>query len=221
MKQMGFTLKEIKEYMKDYTLDKSIHAMRRQMLVIDAKIKELNIIRSRIAHRSENMEQAKNGANNECVIDNQNEQFLLIKEVAKPYSFKDISIATKGCFTYAFKCELPIYFECGVVVPMTKIRNKHYTQAKQAFVLTDQELSDENIVILPAGKVVYTYHIGTYETIGVSYDRLLAYYDNNDLEIISDAFEFCLNDYLSTNQEQEFITKIMIYIKNKERGCCK
>lgn len=41
----------------------------------------------------------------------------------------------------------------------------------------------------------------------------LAYCSDNKLDIISDSFEFAVNDYLSTKDENEYITKIMFYVK--------
>lgn len=214
MKKIGFSLKEIREYMQEYTIDTSIKVMRRQLKVIDEKLAELSMIRTRVQQRCENMELAKQVSNNEIVVTSKKSQFLLIKEVTSPFSFKEISIATKSCYTYAFTKTLPIYFECGVIVPRMKIKKGCYTEASYAFVLVDKCLNDKNIIEIPKGKIVYTYHIGTYETIGNSYDKLLKYCEDNNLTIISDAYEFCINDYISSNQEQEFITKIMFYIQN-------
>lgn len=48
---------------------------------------------------------------------------------------------------------------------------------------------------------------------GRSYQELLRFCDENGLEIISDSYEFCINDYLSSYDENEYITKIMFYIR--------
>ena len=69
------------------------------------------------------------------------------------------------------------------------------------------------VVKLPAGKSVFTYHTGTYISIGKAYERILEYCRNKHLHIISDSYEFAINDYLSTGDEDEYITKIMFYVE--------
>lgn len=65
---------------------------------------------------------------------------------------------------------------------------------------------------LPAGQCVCTYHTGDYPSIGNSYERILTYCKKNNLKIRSDSYEFAINDYLSTGDENEYITKILFYI---------
>jgi len=67
---------------------------------------------------------------------------------------------------------------------------------------------------LPAGRCVCTYHTGDYLSIGSSYERILSYCKKNNLSILSDSYEFAINDYLSTGDENEYITKILFYIQN-------
>ena len=56
MKRIGFSLKEIREHMKNYTIDSSLAALRKQMTVIERQIGELRMIRSRVEHRCSQMD---------------------------------------------------------------------------------------------------------------------------------------------------------------------
>ena len=58
-----------------------------------------------------------------------------------------------------------------------------------------------------------TYHVGDYPSIGRSYERLLDYCGKHRLRLISDSYEFCVNDYITTQVESEYITKILFYIQ--------
>ena len=49
-------------------------------------------------------------------------------------------------------------------------------------------------------------------SIGESYEKIIKYCAANNLEIISDSYEFCINDYITSFDENEYITKIMFYI---------
>ena len=59
MKEMGFSLGEIQEHMKTYTINTSLIALRKQLTVLDQQIKHLQLVRNRLAHRCEQMETVK------------------------------------------------------------------------------------------------------------------------------------------------------------------
>ena len=98
-------------------------------------------------------------------------------------------------------------------MPYSRIRQQRYTEASFAFLPIDIMSNIDGTMELPEGQCVCTYHTGDYYSIGCSYERLLAYCSDNKLDIISDSFEFAVNDYLSTKDENEYITKIMFYVK--------
>ena len=56
---MGFSLGEIQEHMKNYTIDTSIVALRKQLTVLDQQITHLQLVRNRLAHRCRQMENVK------------------------------------------------------------------------------------------------------------------------------------------------------------------
>ncbi len=215
MKEMGFSLAEIQEHMKNYTIDTSLVALRKQLTVIDQQIKHLQLIRNRLSHRCEQMENVKEylDESRDVKIKEVDTQYLLAVEVDEPRSFREISIATKKCFSQAMADELPIFFQTGVIVPYENIIAGRFTEASRAFLPIEKTKKAKNIVALPAGRVVSIYHYGTYESVERSYRKILEYCDANDLAIISDSYEFCINDYISSGDENEYITEIFFYIQ--------
>lgn len=215
MKEMGFSLAEIQEHMKNYTIDTSLVALRKQLTVIDQQIKHLQLIRNRLSHRCEQMENVKEylDESRDVKIKEVDTQYLLAVEVDEPRSFREISIATKKCFSQAMADELPIFFQTGVIVPYENIIAGRFTEASRAFLPIEKTRKAKNIVALPAGRVVSIYHYGTYESVERSYRKILEYCDANGLAIISDSYEFCINDYISSGDENEYITEIFFYIQ--------
>lgn len=216
MKKIGFSLQEIKEHMKDHTTANSLVFLRQQLDVIDHKIKELSLIRNRLQNRCEQVEQAFSHRNPEPVVAYLDTVYLLCQDVEQPCGIKEISIATKQCYAQAFRDDLPIFFQSGISVPLKHILSGHCTKAAMAFVTTDNVDSVKNIKTLPPGLTVSIYHFGNYyESIGYSYRRLLEYCFTHNLEITSDSYEFCVNDYITSRNEEEFITKIVFYVREK------
>lgn len=215
MKRIGFSLDEIKSHMKSYTIDNSIVALRNQLDVINSQIEELQMTKSRVEDRCRELEHIvsiKESA--ELVtIESARARCILLEEVSPPYSLEDVSLATKKCFVRSFGERLPIYFQSGAIIPYEKIQAEKYTEASFVFLPIEKVDGLSGIRELPAEKCVCSYHVGDYASIGVSYERILEYCQKNGVKIISDSYEFAVNDYLSTGDEKEYVTKIMFYIE--------
>ena len=213
MKRIGFSLDEIKSYLKEYTLDTSMVALRKQLTIIDRQIEELQLIKSRVEHRCLQLEQsaAIRSQYAEVSVQAVQSQYIVWQEVTAPYTLDRVSMATKQCFVRSFKERLPVFFQSGAIVPLARILQGQYTLASHAF-LPIEKCSASGVVELPAGRCAVTYHTGDYLSIGTAYERLLHYCRAHRLPIISDSYEFALIDYLSTGDETEYITKILFYV---------
>ncbi len=217
MKKIGIPLEEIRTQMKNYTTASSLVFLKQELKVITEKIRELTLIENRLRNRCEQVEKAFLYADPVPKMSQTQPVYILCRDVQKPFDRAEISLATKSCYTQAFKEKIPIFFQCGVAVPLQKILDGKYTEARMAFLTTEKWEGVDNIRELPAGLVVSTYHFGHYyDTIDQAYKRLLAYCGENHLEILSDAYEFCINDYITSRNEDEFITKVMVYVREKE-----
>ena len=218
MKQIGFSLQEIKDHMQHYDLDSSLAMLRRQLDVIDQKVAGLKQVRRRVQNRCDQMEAARA----HCApgqpgieLEDAPEQELFCLPVEPPYTMREISIATKQCFARAAAGALPVFYQCGVVVPLEKIRAGRYTEAALAFLPMERAGQESCVRRLPAGRRACIYHVGDYLSVGRSYEALLAWCREQKLQVCSDSYEFCINDYLTTHDEREYITKIAFYVKEQ------
>ena len=100
-----------------------------------------------------------------------------------------------------------------MIVPLQRIRDDRFTEASAAFLPIEKLDGVANLRQLPAGRCVSLLHVGDYLSIGRSYHKLLDYCAAHGLEIVSDSYEFCINDYITTYDENEYITKIVFYVK--------
>lgn len=216
LKKIGFSLDEIKEHMKHYTMERSIAALQKQLVVINRRIEELQMLKSRVKQRCAQMESClcAQHEGEKVTLEQIERQYILLQPVPQPHTLEDVSLATKQCFVRAFKEKLPVYFQSGAVVPCDRICAGRYTEAEYAFLPIEKKIpAVPEIRELPAGRCVCTYHVGDYLSIGKAYERILDYCAKNDLHIQSDSYEFALNDYLSTGDEREYITRVLFYVQ--------
>ena len=219
LKKCGLSLQAIKELLEHYTTESSLRVLTQQVQVLDRQMEELRMVRSRLAQRCVQLERAglHREGGDQPRVERLPAQLLLIRPVEPPFTLREISIATKQCFAQAFQEQLPIYFQSGVTVPLERIRTGRYTEASAAFLPIEGTDRAENLLQLPEGLGASIYHRGDYLSIGRSYRRLLEFCQAEKLEIRSDSYEFCINDYITTGDESEYLTKIVFYVERKEK----
>lgn len=215
MKKIGLSLKEIKEHMMHHTAKETVKIFREQITKIENEIEELMLIDHRLRHRTRQLEGALQRKEEVDAIQTEycDALELYAFPIEAPYHAADISIASKKCYTAAMDRSLPIYFESGVIVPLEKVKAGRCTEASYAFVPVDPSVHEENIMLMPSGVYVSAYHVGDYASIGQTYAKILQYCDQHGLVLHSDFYEFCVNDYVTSNDENEFITKIMFALQ--------
>ena len=215
LKKCGLSLQAIKELLEHYTTENSLRVLTQQVQVLDRQMEELRMVRSRLAQRCVQLERAglHREGGDQPRVERLPAQLLLIRPVEPPFTLREISIATKQCFAQAFQEQLPIYFQSGVTVPLERIRAGRYTEASAAFLPIEGTDRAENLLQLPEGLGASIYHRGDYPSIGRSYRRLLEFCQAEKLEIRSDSYEFCINDYITTGDESEYLTKIVFYVE--------
>ena len=216
LKKSGLSLQKIKELLSHYTTQSSLKVLKSQLGVIDRQMEELRLVRSRLSQRCAQLEGA-NLHQEGPRVEKMEEQYVLTRPVEPPFTLREISIATKQCFAQAFQESLPIFFQSGVRVPLERILRGDYTQADLVFLPTEKTGRANNIQRLPAGRCAAIYHRGDYLSIGASYEKLLAFCREQGLTVASDSYEFCINDYITTGDESEYLTRIVFYVEGEER----
>ena len=216
LKKSGLSLQKIKELLSHYTTQSSLKVLKSQLGVIDRQMEELRLVRSRLSQRCAQLEGA-NLHQEGPRVEKMEEQYVLTRPVEPPFTLREISIATKQCFAQAFQESLPIFFQSGVRVPLERILRGDYTQADLVFLPTEKTGRANNIQRLPAGRCAAIYHRGDDLSIGASYEKLLAFCREQGLTVASDSYEFCINDYITTGDESEYLTKIVFYVEGEER----
>ena len=104
MKQIGFSLQQIKDQLQNFTLDRSITALKHQQQHITRQIEQLQTIKSRVDQRIGLLENALNeDALNSITISDTSTCTLLVHPAEAPYSLEKVSVATKTLFVNAFK----------------------------------------------------------------------------------------------------------------------
>lgn len=213
LKKSGLSLKEIKEEMKDFDTEAAVAVLKRQLKRIDNEIDELKVLKDALRFRIVQVEDAMKRKNGEIVRGQDGPFNLYVEDVPYPYSIEEVTLATKNCIYNARKAGIQVHYIVGCILPLEKLYSGAFTETTKAFLPCDN-VKGVKFHFHPKGEAVSIYHRGSYENIGESYKKLLQYCKDNKLEIISDSYEFALNDFYTTTDEKEFITKLTVFVRS-------
>ncbi len=212
LKRIGIPLKEIRKEMQNYSTLSSIETLNKQINKIDNQIKELKKLKNQMLFRVNQVENALLHPSGDIVLKEDGPFHLYTYPVKKPYTLDKVSIATKACISSAMRKGLSVHYQTGAILPYRKICEGRYLETTKVFLPTESS-KHEDITVLPKGVTLSIYHKGDYTTTGTSYEKLLEYCRENKLRIVSDSYEFALNDYFTTSNEKEYITRLMVYVE--------
>src|SRR5699024_10987506 len=109
--------------------------------------------------------------------------------------------------------ELDIGYPIGGLIRQQQVEAGDYLNYSHAYMRVDQ--SDiANLFIKKAGKYVVGYHKGSYVTIHETYKKMKSYLIKEGYRICGDSFEEYVIDGVSASGENNYVTKIMIQVKN-------
>ena len=77
------------------------------------------------------------------------------------------------------------------------------------------ESQSNKVKKVPGGSYACLYHGGSLEHMGASYERLLDFINDNDMEITGDIYEIFLVDTIDTKIDEELVTHIQIPVKRR------
>ncbi len=211
LKRIGIPLKEIRKEMENYSTLSSIETLNKQIKKIDNQIKELKKLKNQMLFRVNQVENALLHPSGDIVLEEDGPFYIYTYPVKKPYTLDKVSIATKACISSAMRKGLSVHYQTGAILPYRKIMEGKFLETTKVFLPTE-ETKNAEVTLLPKGMTLSIYHKGDYTTTGKSYEKLLQYSKERGLRIASDSYEFALNDYFTTSNEKEYITRLMVYV---------
>lgn len=212
LKTIGLSLDEIKHEMKNYSTSSALETLEGRIRDTDRKIASLKALRDRLSGRLESIREASSHSSGEIVHAHRPRQHLYTFPVKAPYTLPLVSLATKECLKRAREEEVDVDFLSGAILPYEKLTEGLYLETTEVFFPT-RKPGGRHTVTLPEGDTVSIYHRGQYSRTPESYERLISWCIDNSLEIISPAYEFALNDYLTTKDTGEFMTRITVFVR--------
>lgn len=215
LREMGLSLKEIKQHMNNRSPENALEILKKQEQAVKEKINKLNLISNRIERKIELLNNYKQ-VNNAFEIKEVEEQLLAVIAVKQPAGLLEVDIALKKLLQYMGKYNVEHNYQIGDIVANEDLINHNYIKFKYGFmpiIKPIKPFKHLKTVVKTAGMYAIGYHYGPYSTMGETYDFMLKKIKENGKEAITDSYEFCVFDNLTSYSPKEYCTEIHIGIK--------
>lgn len=218
LKEMGLSLKDIREFMKNRNSESAIALMKEQQEKIKNKIKHMKLIQKRLERKIQTLESFSKHENKVEFISTTKSEYLAIEKVSSPQDLLKLDIALKSLLNRAEIFNYPHYYQVGAMIPVENLIHGKYVSADYAFIPLESNLVGVKTHKKVKGLYARTYHTGTYSSIGKTYKKLLKEIQESGYHIIQGhSYEYCILDSLTSKESDDYVTEIQIPIEKSSK----
>ncbi|MEG2893914.1 MAG: GyrI-like domain-containing protein, partial [Clostridium sp.] len=177
-----------------------------------AQINTLKQTEKRLTRKISTLEEYSSSLSGGVVFKNLDKEHLLVEKVQGDNSLIELDIALKKLITRAKRENAPYYYQIGAIIPMDNIKSGKYTLSEWGFLPLSRGIKSSISIQKESGLYACTYHRGSYETIGDTYEYLLKEVDRRGYFLDSKAYEYCIFDSLTSRKAEDYTTEIQIRV---------
>ncbi|WP_367924088.1 MerR family transcriptional regulator [uncultured Ruthenibacterium sp.] len=213
LREMGFSLKEIRLHMEQRSTDTALDALRSQRELIRRDIRRMQAMDLRLARKLEDLERVLSAQPDNPFLSEQEGIDLAMEPVKKPYGLLEVDIALKRLLHRANERQYSYFYQLGDTVSLSALNKKNFLCFEHVFVPLLKRTSGETFFHKPNGQYACIYHRGPYARTFESYEKLLNFIQQQHLTPTGPAYEFCVLDSLTTSRPEEYLTEIQIPVE--------
>lgn len=214
LKNLGVPLEDIKTYIQERNIVKSIEFFEHRLRETQEKIKSLKAVKQKIENALSVYEDYKEWYNyKEPFIKVRKAQHALFAPVAPPYDIPQVDISMKKLLYFVEQEEYLADYTIGTTVTMPDLAAHSFVRNQKTFIIINKSLRLSSYRKIPAGRYATIYHHGSYESIDRAYLQLLQYIRAQNFRICSEAYEYLLFDIFVVKDKKDFVTEISIQIE--------
>ena len=235
LKEAGVSLKEMKTFMENRSVSAAIELFSERISELERKINRQKKIKNRLEAKVAELNKAKTVENVDfenrkfqVYYENIKEKYIFRQEVTPPFSSVEIDVAVKNLFENARKKSVDHNYQLITSIPIERIKNGEFTKVLEACTAIDRDeylrirkdFPKEKHLVgkIPKGKYAVCYHKGPYRDIGQTYVRALGTIVNEGLKVCEIAYEESVIDCMTSQDENNYLTKIIIQIKDENKN---
>lgn len=214
LKEIGLSLKEIKEFMKNRSSDNAVSLLKNQQLEIKRKIKQLSLIEKRLDYKLKTLEEFDRKNERVQFFTLEKSEYLAIEPVAPPNGLLEVDLALKRLLAKASWSNLPYYYQIGDMVSKENILSGNFICFESAFLPLQIAPEKGTYHKKEKGLYVRCYHEGPYKDIAKTYQYLLEQLKKEGYQLASHSYEYCILDCLTSKKSEDYVTEIQVKVES-------
>lgn len=213
LKEMGISLKEIKEYVHSRQKGKYLSLLKDSLEKVNNDILELQKLKSKLENRIESTREACSiNLRPEPWLEECDEEYVILSDRVESTS----EVTLKNALSNFISTVIPEYdtgYPSGAYVSKKNILMGKFTKISNYIVKTDEKLPTPRLFVKPKGLYASVVHFGDYYQTPESYVILLDFIKRNNLEIVGGAFEFEVDYWCTQESPNDFTTILTIQVE--------
>lgn len=211
LKELGFTLKEIKLHLDHRDLDGYLELLEKQQRLTESKIRDSERMRQRFQNRIQDIKQARQVTNigEPSIVDM--EERVIVRLMEKISSEPEMEVSLRNLENLSNRKSSIYIGGVGLTIDITQVKSHKFDQYNSIFILTEEEdIQSPFITTFSKGRYASISFRGSHLESAPYYDILLAYMRTNGLEIAGDSIERTIIDHYISRRPEDYLTEIQI-----------
>ena len=214
LKELGMPLKEIRELLGNRSPEKMLKVFSEREQKIQEELTKLKNMKRWITNRKKRIQTGLQINPDEIRIQEFPERYYLYSSVEngnEEDSYKKINeLITRFLESNpGFKSD----YEVAYIQHGKNVESGIYDQYDNAVILLERRPQKLSYLTFPAGDYLTACHLGNWRTIGDTYQRMLVYIQEHELQVDSEYIERDLIDALSIDDPDSYMTEIAVRLK--------
>ncbi len=213
LRSIGFSMKEIKEHLTSFNLNKTLSMFEQEIDRIDQKVEELSRLRQQLTGRIDEIHYHMNTADHQediCLRPFPERKILQLAE--QVYRDVDLDFVIKKLQK---ENEEQLYLigngNMGATIPLNYIRTGSYGHFNSVFFIMED--GDEYDGIIPAGDYLCLTVNGSYSLVPDRWKDFFAEAEKQNLSPLGDPMEIYIIDNHDTSDETEYVTQLQMQVE--------
>ncbi|MFE7083168.1 MerR family transcriptional regulator [Priestia megaterium] len=209
LRNLGLSIKELKEYFSSRNTHKFVQMAKQQTIIAEKEIEKMLHIQRFFKQIILTEEEIRGIEIGKVYIKEVEEKHIHLSNETSNVGMNTIEEWSEQYKHFGKQVDLQVPAPIGSLLRKDTLIQERFERVDHLF--SYSELETEHL--RPEGLYAIYYHEGSYKNIELSYLYVTNFIKTQGYSIAGDAYEEYLYDSMKTNNEEEFLTKISIQVK--------
>ncbi|CAH0316898.1 MerR family transcriptional regulator [Peribacillus simplex] len=214
LKELGFSLKEIKGHLDDRNIDGFLYLLEEQKRLTEKKMKELERINRRFQNRIKDIKLAREIKELEVPFIQERKERRIVRLMKIISSEPEMEVSLRRLESLSNMSSSIFIGGVGLTISINNTLNNKFNEYNSIFILVEEDdIQNPLVTTLPEGMYACIYYNGNHSDSPEHYRSLLNCIQDNGFQVIGDSIERTIIDHYISGSKEDYLTEIQIPIK--------